>query len=409
MGQGRVPQLWKTSCIIPVPKKPHPRELNDFRPIALTSHVMKTMERLLLRHLRPQTLHAQDPLQFAYREKIGVEDAISFLLHRSLSHLDRGSGAVRITFLDFSSAFNTIQPLLLRDKLTEMGVESYLVAWITDYLTARPQYVRLGDYRSDTVASSTGAPQGTVLSPVLFTLYTSDFQYNSDLCHLQKFADDTAIVGCIRSLVQDLVTWCDSNHLLLNTTKTREMVVDLRRTRPHPQPITIKGDCVEVVSTYKYLGVQLGDKLDWTANTDALCRKGNSRLYFLRRLASFNICRKLLQTFYQSVVASVLMYAAVCWGGALKKKDAARLEKLVRKAGSVVSTELECITSVAERRTLNSLLSIIDNPDHPLHSTISTQRSSFSNRLLSLSCSTDRLRKSFLPHAIRLYNSYINN
>ncbi|KAI3351364.1 hypothetical protein L3Q82_005917 [Scortum barcoo] len=174
------------------------------------------MERLLLQHLRPQTHHALDPLlQFALPGEDGSGgDAIIFLLHQSLSHLDRGSGTVRITFLDFSSAFNTIQPLLLRDKLTEMGVGSHLVAWITDYLTGR-------------------APQGPVLSPVLFTLYTSDFQYKSELCHVQKFADDTAIVGCIRSgqedeyreLIKDFVTWCDSNHLLLNTTKTREMVV----------------------------------------------------------------------------------------------------------------------------------------------------------------------------------------
>ena len=411
--EGRVPHLWKTSCIVPVPKKPHPGEMNDFRPVALTSHVMKTMERLLLRHLRPQTHHALDPLQFAYREKVGVEDAIIFLLHRSLSHLDRGSGAVRITFLDFSSAFNTIQPLLLRDKLTEMGVQSHLVTWITDYLTDRPQYVRLGDCKSDTVVSNTGAPQGTVLSPVLFTLYTSDFQYDTELCHVQKFADDTAIVGCIRSgqedeyrqLIQDFVTWSDSNHLLLNTTKTKEMVVDFRRTRVHPVPVAVKGDCVEVVHTYKYLGVQLDDKLDWTVNTDALCRKGQSRLYFLRRLASFNICKKLLQIFYQSVVASALMYAVVCWGGSLKKKDAARLDKLVRKAGSVVGTELDSLTSVAERRALNKLLSIADNPHHPLHGAISRQRSSFSDRLLSLSCSTDRLRKSFLPHAMRLFNT----
>ncbi|KAI3359307.1 hypothetical protein L3Q82_002618 [Scortum barcoo] len=70
------------------------------------------------------------------------------------------------------------------------------------------------------------------------------------------------------------------------------MVVDFRRPRPHPEPVIIKGDCVEVVHTYKYLGVQLDDKLDWTANTDALCRKGQSRLYFLRRLASFNICKE---------------------------------------------------------------------------------------------------------------------
>ncbi|KAI3356587.1 hypothetical protein L3Q82_017787, partial [Scortum barcoo] len=99
------------------------------------------------------------------------------------------------------------------------------------------------------------------------------------------------------------------------------MVVDFRRPRPHPEPVIINGDCVEVVHTYKYLGMQLDDKLDWTANTDALCRKGQSRLYFLRRLASFNICKKLLQIFYQSVVASALLYAVVCWGGSLKKKE----------------------------------------------------------------------------------------
>ncbi|KAI3356593.1 hypothetical protein L3Q82_017793, partial [Scortum barcoo] len=194
LGQGRVPQLWKTSCIIPVPKKPHP-----------------------------------------------------------------------------------------------------------DYLTGRPQYVRLGDCRSDTVASSTGAPQG----------------------------------------------------------------------------------------------VQLDDKLDWTANTDALCRKGQSRLYFLRRLASFNICKKLLQIFYQSVVASALLYAVVCWG---------QPQEEGRSAPGQTGEE-GSLTSVAERRTLNRLLSITDNPSHPLHSAISRQRSSFSDRLLSLSCSTDRLRRSFPPHAIRLYNT----
>ena len=154
----------------------------------------------------------------------------------------------------------------------EMGVDSHLVAWITDYLTDRPQYVRLGDCRSDIVVSSTGAPQGTVLSPVLFTLYTSDFQYNSESCHVQKFADDTPIVGCVRNgqeeeyrkLIQDFVEWCNSNHLRLNTTKTKEMVVDFRRPRPQPEPVIINGECVEQVQTYKYLGVQL----DWTAGLD---------------------------------------------------------------------------------------------------------------------------------------------
>ena len=171
---GRVPTLWKTSCIVPVPKKTRPTELNDFRPVALTSHLMKTLERLLLRHLRPKVLHAQDPLQFAYRTGVGVEDAILYLLHRAHSHLDKGAGTVRILFLDFSSAFNTIQPLILQNKLSAMQVDPHLITWITNYLIDRPQFVRLKDTTSDILISSTGAPQGTVLAPLPFTLYTSD-------------------------------------------------------------------------------------------------------------------------------------------------------------------------------------------------------------------------------------------
>lgn len=80
-----------------------------------------------------------------YQENEGVEDAIVYMQHQSFSHLDRGSDAVRMTFLDFSNTFNTIQPLLFSDKLTGMGVSSHLVAWIIDYLIGRPQYVRLVD------------------------------------------------------------------------------------------------------------------------------------------------------------------------------------------------------------------------------------------------------------------------
>ncbi|KAI3364496.1 hypothetical protein L3Q82_011282, partial [Scortum barcoo] len=329
---GRVPTLWKTSRIVPVPKKNRPSELNDFRPVALTSHLMKTLERLFLSLLRPQVQHAQDRLQFAYQPGVGVEDAILYLLHRAHSHLDKGSGTVRILFLDFSSAFNTIQPPLLRDKLSRMGVDPQLMDWISDYLTGRPQYVGLKDITSDTVVSSTGAPQGTVLAPLLFTLYTSDFCYNSELCHIQKYADDTAIVGCIRD--------------------DRE-------------------------EEYRKLG----------------------------GLRSFNICSKLLQMFYQSVVASVLFYTVVCWGGSISKKDTSRLDKLIRRAGSVVGTKLDSLVTVAESRTLDKLLDIMDNASHPLHTVISNQRSLFSERLLLPKCRTNRLKNSFVHHAITLYNS----
>ncbi|KAI4883500.1 hypothetical protein NFI96_024962 [Prochilodus magdalenae] len=204
------------------------------------------------------------------------------------------------------------------------------------------------------------------------------FKYNSELCHMQKFSDDTEIVGCVRngqereyrSLVEDFVEWCTTNHLKLNITKTKEMCIDFRRFRPSQQPISIKGVDVEVVRSYKYLGVHLDERLDWSVNTDMVYKKAQSRLYFLRRLGSFRICQKLLLMFYQSVVASVLFYAVVCWGGSISRRDAGRLDRLVRKAGSVLGLELESLTPLAGRRALNKLLNNMDNAYHPLHSTI---------------------------------------
>ncbi|KAI3364622.1 hypothetical protein L3Q82_011403 [Scortum barcoo] len=139
--------------------------------------------------------------------------------------------------------------------------------------------------------------QGTVLSPFLFILYISDFRFSSQSCHLQKFSDDSAIVGCIsrgqeeeyRSVVDRFVEWCGLNHLQLNVTKTKELVVDFRRQRTRLNSFTIRGTEVDIVDSYKYLGVHLDNKLDWTTNTDAIYKKGQS--HFLRRLRSFNVCR----------------------------------------------------------------------------------------------------------------------
>lgn len=128
----RVPILWKTSCV--VPKTTHSKEPNHFRPVALTSHLMKTMERIILHHLRPLVGRDLDPLMFAYQPNI------IYLLHWAFSHLESTRCTVRVLFFYFSHAFNTIQPSVLRGKLQ----------WV------RPQHVRLQDCVSEVVVCSTG-------------------------------------------------------------------------------------------------------------------------------------------------------------------------------------------------------------------------------------------------------------
>nr|XP_019946005.1 PREDICTED: connective tissue growth factor-like [Paralichthys olivaceus] len=166
--------------------------------------------------------------------------------------------------------------------------------------------------------------------------------------HLQKFSDDSAIVGLItddddreyRELIKDFVDWCQWNRLQINSGKTKELVVDFRR-RNHtpPTPVNIQGMDIERVDSYKYLGVHLNNKLDWTQNTHALYRKGQSRLYLLRKLRSFGVQGALLRTFFDTVVASAIFSGVVCWSSSISTADRKRLDKLIKKASSVLAQE----------------------------------------------------------------------
>ncbi|KAK3553015.1 hypothetical protein QTP86_031159, partial [Hemibagrus guttatus] len=117
-----VPACFKRSTIIP--KKPKITGLNDYRPVALTSVVMKSFERLVLAYLKNITGPLLDPLQFAYRANRSMDDAVNMGLHFILQHLDKSGTYVRLLFVDFSSAFNTIIPTLLQTKLTQLSVPS---------------------------------------------------------------------------------------------------------------------------------------------------------------------------------------------------------------------------------------------------------------------------------------------
>ena len=213
--------------------------------------------------------------------------------------------------------------------------------------------------------------------------------HNSKWAHLQNFSD--AVVGFksggwevdYRALVTDFVEWSRKN-CLLNVAKTREMVIDFRVKRMATQLLNIRGEDAEVVEDYKYLSGHIDCKL-WKKNTKAVYKKGMSRLP--RKLRSFGTCSRMLDIFYQSVVASTLGCSLL--GKQHWRNNPKRLNKLIRKAGSVIGYKPETMEAVVKRRMLNKLISILDNPDHPLHPLLDRQRSSFSNRPIQRRCHKD--------------------
>ena len=154
LSQCKIPQCFKKSTIIPVPKKSTASCLNgySYRPIALTSVVMKTLESLVFQVLKSIIDPLLDRFQYAYREDRSVDDAVSLILFYILQHLDSPNTYASILFV----AFNTIIPSKLFEKIQNVGVPQSMCLWILDFLL---MVEKIGDNLSSSFTLSTATPQ----------------------------------------------------------------------------------------------------------------------------------------------------------------------------------------------------------------------------------------------------------
>ncbi|KAI3376927.1 hypothetical protein L3Q82_000018 [Scortum barcoo] len=234
---------------------------------------------------------------------------------------------------------------------------------------------------------------------------------NSRETKTQQFADDTAVVGRIanndesdyRQEVEHLEGWCRQNNLCINVKKTKEMIVDFRRGRHLPSPLYIGGTAVEVVSSFRYLGVHISDDLTWSKNTSCLIRKAHQRLYFLRRLRRAGLGSSVLTSFYRCVVESVLSSCIIVWHGSCSAAEKKALQRVVKAAQRTVGRSLPTTTDIYTSRCRKRASCIMKDPTHTTHALFVPLPSG--RRLRSIKSRTTRLRNSFFPEAVRLLNS----
>lgn len=411
LSQCTVPQCFKCSIIIPVPKSSKITCLNDFRPVALTSVVMKAFEQIILAYLKSCTSLKMDSYQFAYQANRSVEDAISIALHHTLQHLESPNTYTRILFIDFSSAFNTINPFKLFTTLLDMNIDPAICHWIRSFLWNRSQRVKVNNITSDPLTLSTGAPQGCVLSPWLFSLYTSYFRSMDTSVKIIKYADDTTIVGLIsdndetqyRMVVDQAVNWCSNNDLQFNTAKTQELIVDFRRRPFLKPPIQINGNSITITDSFKFLGTHISNNLKWTTNTNQIIAKAQQRLYFLRQLKKYRIRHQLLVLFYSAIIESIITSSITVWYGSTDSQTKKKLQQIVNKASKIIGKSLPSVDSLYTYRTVKRAKKIISDPSHPANHLFQLLPSG--RRYRSLSTKTKRFINSFFPIAIRTLNS----
>ncbi len=213
-----------------------------------------------------------------------------------------------------------------------------------------PQVVKVGQFTSNSITLNVGAPQGCVLSPLLYSLYTHNCVSSHSSTSIVKFADDTVVLGLISNNeetayldeVERLTSWCQDNCLSLNVSKTKELIVDFRKRqqrRPYT-PLMISGTPVERESSFKYLGVNISEDLTWTAHIQTQVKKARQRRYHLPQLRKFRVSPAILKTFYSGAIESVLTQCISVWYGNASNQDCKALQRVVRLADRISGSAL---------------------------------------------------------------------
>jgi len=352
---GVVPAAFKTAVICPRIKKPSldPSDVKNYRPISNLTVMSKLLERIVARQLMAY-LSDNDLLpdrQSAYRAFRSTETAIARLLSDILTALDAGDIAA-LALLDLSAAFDTVDHSILLHRLkTSFGLSGSVLAWFSSYIDQRRHYVSVHGEHSAVSETKFGVPQGSVLGPILFIMYTVDVISIVERAGLSvhQFADDTQIYGSCRShqsaslchdigvCVDSVACWTRSNRLQLNADKTEFMwcVPPRRRHQLPDEPLPVSNLNVEPVSSVRDLGVYLDTDMSMNTHITQLvctCFGILRQIRCIRR----SLPRSSLATLITAFILSKVDYCNVVLSG-LPNRDLERVQSVINAAARLTT------------------------------------------------------------------------
>jgi hypothetical protein len=307
--------------------------------------------------------------------------------------------------LDFSKAFDRLQPNILVNKLSTAGLNSQIIKIIHSFLSERNQCVKLNGQCSNYTNVLVGSPQGTKLGPVLWLLYCNDLVSPRPEVKIIKYADDVTFYSQsnVQPSLDFVMKWSTDNSMLLNANKTTVLNVCLSRTIANCN-LTLDSKTLCPSPTVKFLGVLIDSRLSFKDHVVSLVKKCNSRLFFMRVLKRQGLNTTGLITYYLSNVRSILTYASPAWYLFCSKQSKEMLEKVQRTATRIIFPEIEGYENRLTQLSLptvnnfitclsrNHFNTILGNVDHPLH-----KRLQFNNTTRTSS----RKPRTFRPPLVR--------
>ena len=322
LASGVVPESLKIGKITPIYKGGDRTLAVNYRPIALTSHIIKLVEKILVKSINEfldeNDLHNAG--QHGFRSK---RSCLSQLLEHQLDILEAlGDGLdVDVIYLDFAKAFDKVDHGILLHKLKSRGIKGILLRWIEAFLTGRKQCVAVDGAVSSESAVISGVPQGSVLGPLLFLIHISDI--NDSLLHstATSFADDTRIRKSIKSIedcyalqtdLSLIYQWADANNMLFNGKKFELMRYSASGGTIDFQYRTSLDEVIVQKPRTCDLGVVVSDSANFDDQVNNLATKGRQRIGWILRVFKTRERTPML-VLYRSLVLPILEYCCQLW------------------------------------------------------------------------------------------------
>lgn len=435
---GIVPETWKSQIIIPILKSgKNPSDANSYRPIALSSVLAKIMEHLVKNRLEwiLENKNLISKSQFGFRKGMGTMDSLSILTSDIRLAFSRGEQVVG-AFLDITAAYDNVDLPLLRHKMLNLSIPVRIVNIVCNMFMGRSIIIRCNGTLCPPNRVWKGLPQGSVLSPLLYSLYTSDLDTSVNcFCKILQYADDIALyasskvvtdsVHSINSALYYLNLWLSEHGLSLSADKSSVVIFTRKRYVPDLD-ISIDGQPVLIKDHVKFLGVLLDSKMSGIHHLNYVCQKAEKNINVMRALSgvkwgSHPYSQKLL---YNALVRSHFDYGSFilepCNKLALSKLDRIQAKCLRIITGAMKSSptnalQVECVDPpynlrrqfLSDRYFFKSL----QTSSHPLHPILESLHQAVTNSpywVHKVSPPLVNSYKKFKDLPVQVYQSYKN-
>ena len=342
ISQSTYPTLYKKTRVIPLHKGGSKTTVTNYRPISLAPVISKIIEKVICEQTTDYLTQNNiiPKTQFGFRKGHQTSHLLQAFVN-DLMKAKRKSNLSLAIFCDYSKAFDTLSHEILIGKMKKLGFNFETIKWFQSYLSGRVQYVDVNGTLSDESPLKVGTPQGSILGPLLYLIYTCDLPDAVNLGITLCFADDTTIHVQDDNL-NDLMTkgqlamdrvcqWSRDNKLTLNASKTKFMIFTKEET---DKSITANDTKLERVKTFKLVGVNISSNLKWDEHCNAVANKVRPVLWSLFKIKNrLDTSNKLL--LYNALITSHMSYALPIWQGCTVKSQS-MLQTLMNKGQRAV-------------------------------------------------------------------------